>query len=72
MKIPAWFVAWLRQWPKSARQSREPTAVDAAVLEVAAARESKDTRRQHRAYAAARREMTRALAHELGREVYLR
>ena len=72
MKLAAWFIAWLRQWPRSARQSREPTAVAAAVLEVAAAMGSRNTKRLHRAYVAARRERTRALAHELGREVYLR
>ena len=69
-RLQRWFVQWLRAWPTSASRSRQPVALDAALAEVVAARTAHDTRRLHAAHERARRERTRALAHELGREVF--
>ena len=70
IRIPRWFAAWLRQWPKYASRSRQPVALDAALAEVVAAQAAHDTRRLHAAHERAKRERTRALAHELGREAF--
>ena len=70
IRIPRWFASWLRQWPKSARQSRQPIMLDVALAEVRQAQDARDTRRLHAAIDRAKRERTHALARELGREVF--
>ena len=39
-RFKSWFISWLRAWPRSARQSRAPIALDAALAEVVAAHEA--------------------------------
>ena len=71
IRCPRWFASWLRAWPRSARQSREPVHLEAALVEVREAIASRDLKRQRRAFERARRERTVALARELGMEAFL-